>query len=401
MRIVAHLVLGRTDLDWTSGEPRQRLDESLAMLSALSFDTTPLFLSDSTIVLNRASTFELQTRRLDIDPNKSLPGDTLGAVAAQPGETGPTLFLDLRNPLLDADLVSLAMDLSDTHGLAPVIGIRTPCDHPFFLFTAGKLLSCGLLHLLADANRRPGGEVRTRPFFFDWARRGLPDGDTVSPGVVLHTDLSGVRWICEDAHTARAAFPAVGLPGVKGMLLACALPKEAQNASELILYQGEDGLNRLATPLKGRLRLKLYPFDEGGLRPGHGYAFELVQQGDNGSQAIVDQEALPLGTTGWFYNIETAMEGGEVDVERPFQPCEPCWVGDKNQLTGETIAGRQQVPEVWEPDLSLVLCRPDEVFHLEELFAQGRLQGLPLPGKGPLETRLDFLRFKAALRERK
>jgi hypothetical protein len=398
MRTLAHLVLGNTDLDWNSGEPGQRLEESLAMLRTRFCDTTPMLYSDCTMILNRASLFGLETRQLDIAPNRTMSGDILPLLAAQGEDTGPTLFLDLRNPLLGVDLISRATDLFVSHGHTPMIGIRTPRDHPFFLFTAGKLLCCGLLHLLESATCDAGAEVRTKPFFFDWSRHGLPACESLSPGAIFKTDISGAQWICHDAYTAQAAFLAPGLPSEKGTLLASSLPNPDQEAPTLILYQGGDGARRLATSLKGRLRLKLFSFDARGLRSGRDNAFECVQEDNDGSQAIFEQGMLQPGIAGWFYSFESAVDGGAVDVERPFQPSEPCWVGQRNQLNGETITGRQQLPDVWQPDLSLVLCRPDEAIRLEELLVQGTLQGLPLPGQGALETKLDFLRFKAVLR---
>jgi len=398
MRILAHLVMGDTDLDWTSGEPCQRLAKSLAMLRTRPYNATPILFSDSTIILNRASLFGLETRRLDIARNRTLSGEVLPILAAHGEDAGPTLFLDLRNLLLGVDLVSRATDLFVLHGRVPVIGIRTPRDHPFFLFTAGKHLCFGLLHLLESSARNPGVEVRTKPFFFDWRRHGLPKGESPFPGAIFQTDGSEARWICHDAQTAQAVFPAPPVPGKKGILLASPLPTVGQHAPELILYQGEDGLERLATTRKGGLRLKMFPFDAHGLRPEHGHAFEGLQEMDNGSEAFLDHGMLRPGITGWFYSIESATDGGEVDGERSFQPSEPFWVGQINQLNGETITGRQQLPEVWQPDLSLVLCRPDDVARIEELLTHRKLVGIPLSGPGALKNRLDFLRYKAAIR---
>jgi hypothetical protein len=397
MQVVAYLFTGSGELDWATTELLGILMKGFKTILEIADQDTAVFYSDNPDLLAQASHSGLSAVLIEVAPEDPHQPDALfHLVTPRALQDSPTLFLDLRNPLLSTELGIRALALYHAHE-KPVIGLRTPVDHPYFLYSAGRLLSCGLLHFFKQPFDDGCNEVVTRPFYFDWDRYAQNVDGSAAGG----ENAQKAHLVREDALTARAVFTHFSQMNAGWRVLGSSVPCELKDRSELILLCDQDEELRLSHFWRGRISAECVAFDSRGLLPDR--RFRVVFSGD---AACLDtramQDVLDPTCSGWLYFLEEKVEEGEIGEERPFIPSEPCWAGVTNLITEQRIYGRQQLPEVWEPDMSFVLCLPNQIFQLVDMMNQGGLCGLAMHGnKIFLRTRFDLLQFRAWHRVRK
>ena len=96
-------------------------------------------------------------------------------------------------------------------------------------------------------------------------------------------------------------------------------------------------------------------------------------------------------------------EDGSYDVVEPFPASETLWTisGTKaTSQTGKEITGRQDFPDVFEPEGTLFITKRDIIQSFDQIVSNGEASGFLMPELSSLQLRtpLDLLRYAAATR---
>lgn len=382
--------------------------------------------------------------------------EALGRLGA---EDRRSLLVSCANPLLTGQLIDDFVRRAEAEN-RPLLSVAPPLDHPCQLSRHLKLREAGIL-LPLDPRARDvagmgdaGGRLLTRPFRFLWtAQQTLGHGPLFVLDCTQRESLflsvpdqaampaAGPLLVREDDTSARLSLPARELRelaarfGVRsldsvtgaGLHLSPGLPsisfRDADGAHWLgfaTLPQGEpdsgvqEAPAEISTP--GAINIS----------PEHTAAKLLCQLYARAPQNSQVQEPCtllnlhgspPRARPPWdqsaqqgpvsYTLLEQLDQDGHFDLTLSYpedehglwrtDPANACRI---NCATGRAIHGRQEFPEVLQPDGSLFALTPAEAGRFDELLQAGRMAGFVLGHGQSLQLRapFDLLRYKAKLR---
>uniref|UniRef100_I2Q7K6 Uncharacterized protein n=1 Tax=Desulfovibrio sp. U5L TaxID=596152 RepID=I2Q7K6_9BACT len=275
------------------------------------------------------------------------------------------LIPNFRLPLLNRELLEEAAVRFAVSGAKVLLGVGRATDHPCQFLRLFQVRRQGMLHFL-DPQASTGGLVMSRPFVRDW-----PSGELAVPGLTPWGEREARAVFTADRleqaeARALARGPHAGLAGLE-------LWPESPNFE--IVAVRESGSRRLGLRLCGPeqdrpLTLEgCLIFAETGVRtmladlPGP-EAVNCIDLGEMDETPVAFVWAL----------LEETHDGG-VDLVLPCAYGGHLWRADSHDTlvdvaTGRPIVGRQDFPEVYEADRSLVivsrLAPPDVLAHLPD-----------------------------------
>ena len=357
--------------------------------------------------------------------------EALGRLGA---EDRRTLLVSCGNPLLTAALIDDFVRQAET-AQRPMTSVVAPLDHPCQLSQHLRMLEAGVLlpldpspSGLPSALQPAGGEARllTRPFRFLWAAQ-----QTRGQGPLFVLDCTQGESLFLSVPD-EAAMPAAGPLLVREGEASARLSLPAHELRELAARFGVRSLGAVTgvglhlSP--GVPALSFRETDGGlclGFAAGHGarrlcqvYAQAAPGEQNTECRASLDltgeppRAALPWGlgesASPVSYNLLDYLDSdGGFDLTQAFPEAQHgLWRVDAatgcrmNCVSGRAIHGRQEFPEVLEPDGSLSALTRAEAARFDRLLQAGEVASFVLERGQSLQLHapFDLLRYKAKLR---
>lgn len=357
--------------------------------------------------------------------------DRLGA------EDRRTLLVSCANPLLTGQIIDDFVRQAEAAG-RPTLSVVTPLDHPCQLSQHLRMLDAGVLLPLDPNHSGPHAGVQTanaqarlltKPFRFLWTAQqtrgqgplfvlGCAQGESFFLSVPDEAALpaSGPLLVRESEDRARLSLPAHELRelaarfGVRSLDDVTGAGLHLSPGLPCLSFRNADGAISLgfAASHAGRRLCQVYA-----------QAGQDAQAGPSGERrASLDlageppRAALPvdLGETGSpiSYNLLDYLDSdGGFDLTQAFPEAhhglwrvDPTTGCRMNCISGRAIHGRQEFPEVLEPDGSLSALTRTEAARFDELLQAGEVAAFVLERGQSLQLRTpyDLLRYKAKLR---
>lgn len=351
--------------------------------------------------------------------------DRLGA------EDRRTLLISCANPLLSGQIIDDFVRQAEAVQ-RPMVSVVAPLDHPCQLSQHLRMLDAGVL-LPLDPNpsgphadvqaSNDGARLLTKPFRFLWTAQqtrgqgplfvlGCAQGESFFLSVPDEAAMpaSGPLLLRESEDSARLSLPAGELRdlaarfGVRSLDGVTGAGLHLSPGLPCISFRDADGVAFLgfAASHEGRRLCQVYA--QGGQNGERRASLDL--SGEPPRAALpwtLDAMAAPVS-----YNLLDFLDSdGGFDLTQAFpeahhglwrvDPATGCRV---NCVSGRAIHGRQEFPEVLEPDGSLSALTRTEAAHFDELLQAGEVAAYVLERGQSLQLRtpFDLLRYKAKLR---
>lgn len=353
--------------------------------------------------------------------------EALGRLGA---EDRRTLLVSCANPLLTGQVIDEFVRQAEAAG-RPTTSVVSPLDHPCQLSQHLRMLDAGVL-LPLDPQACGGERLLTKPFRFLWAAQqthgqgplfvlGSAQGEPLFLSVPDEAALpaQGPLMLREGEDSAR-----LSLPAREALELAARFGARSLDAVAGVGLHLSPGLPCLSFRAADGALCLGFAAAQGGRRLCQVYAQagpdEQAGQGgqDAERRASLDltgeppRAALPwgLGETGAVisYNLLDYLDSdGGFDLTQAFPEAhhglwrvDPATGCRLNCVSGRPIHGRQEFPEVLEPDGSLSALTRTEAARFDELLHAGEVAAFLLERGQSLQLRtpFDLLRYRAKLR---
>lgn len=345
-------------------------------------------------------------------PGGLLPRGALAALERLAADGRRVLVVGCENPLLRAeDIEAFVRNAATTD--APLLSATAPADHPCQLNRHLRLRGSGIL-LPLDPQAQGGPRLLTLPFRFLWAAQ---DARGQGPAFALNP-ADGALFAVADQDRARAFGPLLlpegperarlSLPGSEAMELA-ALHGAPGLSSVLcvglhltpglpcLAWRGQDGTPRLgfAPGAPQHPHCQLY-----GRGPEGERRASLDLSGDPPSARLPWSPGPEDGPLSYNLLEQPDADGG-YDLILAYPDGHGLWRTDPttgrrvNTATGRPIHGRQEFPDVLQPDGSLFALTLGEAKELDALLAAGRVAPFILDARRSMRlcTPMDLLRY--------
>ncbi len=368
------------------------------------------------------------------------------------------LVLNFRNPNITSCLIDKAIERFK-HSHAPaMMSIKKTIDHPCQLNAYYKISDVGIIHFIDDDaspapylqalwhdiqhhdnessrqqkmlgffhNQRLDNLRLTKPFVFDWESRGV---DKKHGTGIYHRVYDGVRisyhplekiadlpektvgplWLYDGQRTARVLFQIEDCDKLSAE--AKKISQEfrlagatfSHNPISLLMYRNTRKGNCLLflvsdRPTTNHSILRIVP---------------TYKSGPDQSQALeyeIDDLSTPISfefkegdVCGILYLLLQMSQEGSYDFMEPFPADEKLWTNSIHKVnvkTGKKISGRQDFPDVFEPDGALCILKKNLTASLDKEIASGNVEGFVVDQAGSfqIDSEFDLLRYRAILR---
>jgi CMP-N-acetylneuraminic acid synthetase len=356
------------------------------------------------------------------------------------------LVLNFRNPLVKSDLIDKAINQFHNSKSPILLSVRKSIDHPCQLSTYYKAIDVGFIHLFDDdkimdlylndleayfplknhKKQNNGKKIYlSKPFYFNWEGRGIHRPNTSVPYVSVSSDsdinyvplesyngylseMPSCLWIYHSQNMARVLFNMNNfwqrLRGKKNTFryfsfIGASIPTLSippallyRDPKEETLYLSFFSSNYISTPVL----LRVIPVKLSGLV--EEMAIEVH------GQSISDPFLLKLdeeNICGLFYSLLQVTEDDFYDLEEHLHPALELWEFDKasgmkvNLQTKNEIIGRQDFPEVFEPEGTLIIGKKDMFLNLESHIFDGCACGFIMSNTSSIQIRnsMDMIRY--------
>lgn len=350
-------------------------------------------------------------------PGGLLPRGALAALERLAADGRRVLVAGCENPLLRTeDIEAFVRKAAATD--VPLMSAAAPADHPCQLNRHLRLRGSGIL-LPLDPQAQGGPRLLTLPFRFLWAAqdaRGQGPAFALNPsdGTLFAVAAQDRAWACgplllpEGPERARLSLPAAeaaemaALHGAPGPASLLCVGLHLSPGLPCLAWRGQDG-----TPMLG--------FAPGAPRHPHCQLYGHGPEGERRASLDLAGDP-PASRLPWTpepehgplsYNLlEQPEADGGYDLILAYPDGHGLWRTDPatgrrvNTATGRPIHGRQEFPEVLEPDGSLCALALGEARELDALLAAGRIAPFILDtGRSMrLRTPMDLLRYSVRRR---
>lgn len=351
-----------------------------------------------------------------------------------------------KNPFLNAQMLQEAHRrfIGGRHRLL-FSGVRS-VDHPVQLQAYYNIVDAGMIYILdsPECARSYLHKIRqmmgapddlwpkdravgiTRPFHYSWRQKDLRresvGGVYVQRQAVFRVFFVPVKdqllkdsqpisllWIKVNDETARVLFWRKDL---KRLLAGATTKTSALEPAGVSINQTVNWPVLLRSP-DNRLHIAGLPSDTG-VHPDPEYRLDLivlptsVPPTPESIRMTLAQPAQPVllstNTTQpgqILYTLLRAVTGHDTyDIAEPYACRKKLWEHGFNLATGQRMTGRQHFPDVFEPDGTFCFVQKETIAKMNQALAtgQGACHVLPPEKSVKIETRLDYLHYKAILR---
>lgn len=421
---------------WRNDEDGPLLAHSFEAIRQSSGLSRTIVVSDKSWVLDlaRKYSFEvLATQVRDMDDTRFLPLGTMHAVQRLGQEevvSERLLVLEFRNILKDGGVIDKAVCQAIGSG-DPGMSVVKSVDHPCQLKSHFRFVDVVLVHLFdrseeaqsivapfVDENAHDEWEV-SQPIYFNWAFKGVNNS---APGSYYRRCYEGVKphyerikpdydvkapvWFMESEVEARVLSFQKPKPEISihsGGRLVGSTVSDRREEGVLLLYRDEAGTFSLCMNPKQdpcyRVLLRMMPLGPEGPRV-EKLCELFVGSFEDGIKLPFDDDDL----CGVIVAMIEVVEDGAYDMSDAFRPSENLWIVDNAMSEaflpdGTPIAGRQDFPDVFEPDGTFFVVAPEDICRFDELIDAGMVRGVHLEESDVVrvESEFDVLRLKAAL----
>ena len=366
------------------------------------------------------------------------------------------MVLNFRNPLLTPDVIDEAINKFKRSKIPVLISVKKSIDHPCQLNAYYQIADVGFIHIFDD-DEATGRCVRcldkhlsirhtvnqcnpdnqrlnlrckvTKPFYFDWKARGVQKNG-VSGIYIRKYDGLNIKYIPIDRIPGntfnKIPFPfwIYDGPGQARILLRFRdeekLYRDVSEVDKDFQLAGAafcDDCNRISSLLFKNLRggkylLVLHSED----LPSHSYMLRAVPVGSSGraEKGIIelglDDFSGPISLHfedqalyGIIYSLFKVAEDDTYDLCEPFPPHERLWTGSMQKInvrTGKEIMGRQDFPDVFEPEGTFFIMRRNLIPSFDREVLQGGAGGFIMKDTDSIqiESEFDLLKYMAITR---
>lgn len=325
-----------------------------------------------------------------------------------------------------------------------MITVRKTIDHPCQLKTAYKILDMGFIpfrdkedvrqivsptslakiHFLREQDRWPTNFIVSRSFPFDWPSYCLTDRKTdlyikkndkletifVPASEDLLSTLPGQTplWLNENDTMARIIWeePAFlqeynlldnrkdwELVGTKGFEEYCAIFTRKKKSNEYALTLNNEVFSN------ENYVLKISFLSQDGLERENSFEFERLDLVEPFLFHLPDNKQF----CGIIYSLYAIVDSDSLDIWDPFESISSLWTYDHdsrqaiNVATGNPVAGRQDFPDVFEPDGTLCITHKDQLLDRKGIsICQKGIDYLLLSHTESMqiESELDLLQYR-------
>lgn len=361
---------------------------------------------------------------VSLRPAGLLPAGGVEALERMAADDRRTLLISCANPLLTSDVIDAFAHQAENAG-RPTVSVLAPADHPCQLSQHLRMHEAGVLLPLDRMAADGGPRLLTRPFRFAWTAQQVrgqgpffvlapTQGEPLLLSVPDHAPLPacGPLLVRESGDSARLSLPAeevrelAALFGVRagadivciGLHLSPGLPSLAFRDS-----QGALVLGFAASP---RRRSLCHLYAPAGQNAGSAERHAALHLYGTPPRAALPWNFPEPGTTLSYTLLEHLDDDGGFDTDLAFPEDHGLWRMDPatgcrvNAGSGRVIHGRQEFPEVFEPDGSLFALTRAEAGRFEELLYAGETAAFVLERGQSLRlcSEFDLLRYRAKLR---
>ncbi len=437
---------------WHSSEGKELLLKSLnTALNTQDIKSVKVFTNDNEI-LNYTNLAGVKSYLIDSEPEIKdsilMPPGSYTSIKYMnqvlKADFEKLIIINFRNPLLTPDLLKNAVNKYNKSKALVLTSVRKPIDHPCQLKAYYKIIDVGLIHLFDDESLYiflqqfkdympqrslvdlEGTKFKiTRPFYFDWESMGveekcesgiytrIQDGFQIgyNPIKLIGKDKSPPLpfffWLYESSHTARILFRYRNdnipkLPAKTkwtgaafcGNTVSAMLYEYSPKSSYYISFS-PDHL------IPGPFTIKVLPIS--------GAPNKEHRSSDIQTQSLTTLMRLPFdreNKCGFTYSILKPAIYDFSIFEEYFPPVKNLWdiKGEKavNTKTGCEIQGRQNFPDVFEPDGSITIIKNAQISLFEKTVENGKSIGFFLDESNSIsiESKFDILRYKAVNKAR-
>lgn len=266
------------------------------------------------------------------------------------------VILDPVNPLLQKETILNAIAEHETHSCPVLASVGTVRDHPC-QFNRYMKLTDVIVYFALDAG--DDGQGVSKPFSTDWEYAGVTADGLYSrvPGLFdshfTHPDSADpVLWEKrgERARVVAGDSSKVHAWGAEDVPVKPILKSVGGQRYELSWESVEESTDSYS--------LWMVPFS------GNKLGYEEAQFFGSGNSSTSSYlEPLKPGQVGWIGILSREVFGGHYDYSEPLDFPNASWkvVGSRlriNRENGQRILGRQDFPDVFEMDLSIVVVSP-------------------------------------------
>lgn len=369
------------------------------------------------------------------------------------------IILSFRNPLITSALIDKAIKKYKISEVPALISVKKSIDHPCQLNAYYKIVDIGLIHIFEpDEAVAPylqtldnhistkhqtnhhsenltsllsSPDLRlTKSFYFDWKSRGIQEkGDSgiycricddldvkyISIDQVYNNTFKKISfpfWIYESHNMARVLLqldtPEKLYSQVNGVennlyLAGSAIPDDFNHAAALLFKNINNSsecflaLNSNDSTLHS-CQLKVLPVGLSGP-----VEEKIVEIGLDDFSKPIPLQFEGKDVCGFIYWLLKPAQDDSYDLMEPFPPDERLWTGSIpkiNVKTGREIMGRQDFPDVFEPEESFFLMRKNLIPTFDREVLNGNADGFVMDETDlmKISSELDLLRYQVITR---
>jgi CMP-N-acetylneuraminic acid synthetase len=363
------------------------------------------------------------------------------------------IVLSYRNPLLTSDMIDEAIKKYSTSGKNALISVKQSVDHPCQLSSYYKTLNIGFIHLLdydTDINpylqilnnlisTKPYSYLRnqrnlsnqrwrlTNPFHFNWEARGIQE--KTGSGIYYRTnedyqvkyvpvgnnlmnesnEIPSFFWIYENHNTARVfleitrdddAFTTVNRNDMNHKLVGVGF---SDMTISTLLFSDDEGINKLFILDSADLPISSYFVRAIPVTLSTPLYSDIMETEGSDISKPFPLHELNKNISGIIYFLLIPAQDDSYDLTECFNSINKLWSTNTatgarvNLLTGKNITGRQDFPDVFEPDGTFFILNENSISLFDLEISRGNAYGFIIEESESIQidSNLDFLRYKA------
>ncbi|RLB83492.1 MAG: hypothetical protein DRH17_02440 [Deltaproteobacteria bacterium] len=361
------------------------------------------------------------------------------------------MILNFRNPLITPDLIDEAISKFKLSKTPVLISVKKSIDHPVQLNAYYRIVDVGFIHIFDNdeaippylqilndhfsMKHTPNQRFNllykvTRPFYFDWEARGVQQKGESGMYIRTYEGLS-IRYIPVD-QISNDTFDEIlrplwiyDSPDKARILIQFnnheKLYSEVSRVDKNLRLAGSafsDNFNHISSLLFKDIKGVEYffTFNPEDFSSSHSHVLRALPVGSSGplEEGIIEIEAddfsepIPFqyedkDICGIVYSLLNVAQDDTYDLCEPFPPDERLWTGSTKKInvkTGKEIMGRQDFPDVFEPEGTFFIMRADLISSFDREVSKGNADGLIMEETNSIQikSRFDLLRYRAIIR---
>ncbi|MHA1146357.1 MAG: hypothetical protein ACTSRW_16595 [Candidatus Helarchaeota archaeon] len=390
----------------------------------------------------------------DIEKSELLPRGTYSSVrylqATLKVNFDNLIILSFRNPLVTPALINKVINKFKLSKTPVLISLKKSVDHPVQLDTYYRIVDVGYIHIFDndrailpylkilnnhflvrhDSNQRDDLLCKvTKPFHFDWERRGIKEKSALGMYIRMYDNFSikyipveqiayetlietlRPLWIYDTPKKAKVLFP------FNKHKKLCGKASSVDSNLHLVGTAFSDDFNNISSLLFKDIKEHRYflSFNSEDLSP-YSYVLKALPVGQSGplEEQIMEVEfddfskPIPLQDEdkyicGIIYSLLKIAEDETYDLCEPFPPDERLWTRSDqtiNVKTGKVIMGRQDFPDVFEPDGTFFIMKKSVIPFFDQEVLNGNADGFVMEDSNSIQIKSEFdlLRYRAITR---